>query len=274
MINTSPGIHLGEAVLHASDAAVGGGFATIDGERYAQILNVDGMAPFLMNVVSDCDLWLFAGSNGPFTAGRRNPDLALFPYQTVDRVLEHADTSGARTVLLVTRDGRTSLWEPWQDCERVYSITRNLYKCVAGTSLVFEEVNHDLGLRFRARLAGCDAFGLVRDVVLENLGADPADIRYLDGWHHLIPPGVSQEVYARLSYLAAAYMRHERIAGTPLAVFTLNAAISDRPEPSESLRVAAAWSVGHADPVILLSDRQVGPVPPGSPGAGRSRGPR
>jgi hypothetical protein len=68
---------------------------------------------------------------------------------------------------------------------------------------------------------------------------------------------VSQEVFARLSYLAAAYMRHERVPGTPLAIFTLNAAISDRPEPSESLRAAAAWSTGHADPVILLSDRQV-----------------
>ena len=92
------------------------------------------MAPFLMNVVSDCDLWLFAGSNGPFTAGRRNPDLALFPYQTADKILEHADTSGARTILLVARDGRTSLWEPWGDGERVYAVTRNLYKSVLGTA--------------------------------------------------------------------------------------------------------------------------------------------
>ena len=265
MTFTDSGIHLGDAVLHAADAAVGGGFATIDGERYAQILNVDRMAPFLMNVVSDCDLWLFAGSNGPFTAGRRNPDLAMFPYQTADKILEHADTSGARTVLLVTREGRTSLWEPWGDGERVYSITRNLYKSVLGTSLVYEELNHDLGLRFRATLAACDRFGLVRDVVLDNLRETPADIRYLDGWHHLIPPGVSQEVYARLSYLAAAYMRHELVPGTPLAIFTLNAAISDRPEPSESLRVAAAWSVGHADPLILLSDGQADAFRRGEP---------
>jgi hypothetical protein len=260
-----PEIHLGDAVLHAPASNVGGGFATIDGERHAQILNVDGMAPFLMNVVSDGDLWLFAGSNGPFTAGRRNPDTALFPYQTADRILEHADSSGARTILLVTRDGRTSLWEPWQDGGRVYAITRNLYKSVTGTGLVFEEVNHDLGLRYRSRLAGCDAFGLVREVTLENLLPAPADIRYLDGWHHLIPPGVSQEVYARLSYLAAAYMRHERVPGTPLAVFTLNAAISDRPEPSESLRVAAAWTLGHHEPVILLSDRQVAAFRGGAP---------
>ncbi len=265
MIITDPEIHLGDAVLHAVDEAVEGGFATIGGERCARILNVDGMAPFLMNVVSDGDLWLFAGSNGPFTAGRRNADLAMFPYQTVDKILEHADTSGARTILLVTRDGITSLWQPWGDGDRAYAVTRNLYKSILGTSLVYEEINHDLGLRFRATLAACDRFGLVRDVELENLRDAPAEIRYLDGWHHLIPPGVSQEVYARLSYLAAAYMRHELVPGTPLGIFTLNAAISDRPEPSESLRAAAAWTVGHADPVILLSDRQADAFRSGAP---------
>jgi len=262
---TDPGIHLGEAVLHLADAAVGGGFATIGGERCARISNVDEMAPFLMNIVSDGDLWLFAGSNGPLTAGRRNADLALFPYQTVDKILEHADSAGALTVMLVSRGGRTSLWEPWRDSGQAYAITRNLYKSVLGTSLVFEEVNHDLGLRFRTTFAGCDAFGLVRDAVVENLLETSVDIRYLDGWHHMIPPGVSQEVYARLSYLAAAYMRHERVPGTPLAIYTLNTAISDRPEPSESLRAAAAWSTGHGDPTILLSDRQVDAFRQGAP---------
>jgi len=263
--STVPGIHLGAAILHEPDAGVSGGFATIDGERYAKICNVDRMPPFLMNVVSDGDLWLFAGSNGPFTTGRRSPDMALFPYRTADKILEHADSGGMLTILLVTRNGVTSLWEPWRDCERTYEITRNLYKSVTGTSLVFEEINHSLGLSFRATLAGCDEFGLARETVLENLIGEPATVRYLDGWHQLIPPGVTQDVHARLSYLATGYMRHERVPGTPLAIYTLNTAISDRPEPSESLRAAAAWSVGHADPVILLSSRQVGAFRRGDP---------
>jgi hypothetical protein len=263
--STVPGIHLGATVLHQPDADVRGGFATIDGERYARIGNVDGMPPFLMNVVSDGDMWLFAGSNGPFTAGRRSPDMALFPYRTSDKILEHADSGGMLTILLVTRDGQTSLWEPWRDCERTYEITRNLYRSVTGTSLVFEEINQDLGLSFRVTLAGCDEFGLVREAVLENLVGQPAQVRYLDGWHELIPPGVTQEIHARLSYLATGYMRHERVPGSPLAIYTLNTAISDRPEPSESLRAAAAWSVGHGDPVILLSSRQVGVFRRGDP---------
>jgi len=262
----SPGpIHLGDAPYQPAHAPVSGGFETLDGERFAVIRNVDRLDPFLMNIVSDGDLWLFAGSNGPFTAGRRDADTALFPYQTVDKILRHADTSGALTILLVTRGSRTGLWEPWNDGARVYDITRSLYKSVVGTSLVYEEVNHDLGLRVRATLSGCDEFGLVRGVTLDNLAAEPAEVRYLDGWHQLIPPGVTQEVYARLSYLAAAYMRHERVAGTPLAIYTLNAPISDRPEPSESLRAAAAWSIGHRDPTILLSERQVAAFRRGAP---------
>ncbi len=256
-MSMSRAIHFGDAATREPDGAVSGGFATIDGERYAVIGNVDRMPPFLMSIASDSDAWLFIGSNGPFVAGRRSPDSALFPYQTVDKILRNPTTSGARTILLVTRADQTSLWEPWLDDPAVYRITRNLYKRVDGTAVLFEEINHDLGLRFRWTVAACDRFGLVRHARLDELNGEPAEVRYLDGWHQLIPPGVDQETFNRYSYLAAAYMRHERIPGVPLAVYALNARITDRPEPSESLRVATAWSAGHADPTILLSDRQV-----------------
>ncbi len=251
-------IYYGAAVCQVPDlAAVGGGFETIDGERYVRISNVDQMAPFLMTIASDSDAWLFIGSNGPFVAGRRSPDTALFPYQTVDKILRGPTTSGARTIFLVSRGERTSLWEPWLDGPRVYRIVRNLYKRIDGTAVLFEEINHDLGLRFRWTASACDRFGLIRHAQIDETAGEPAGIRYLDGWHQLIPPGVDQETYARFSYLAAAYLRHERLPGVPLGIYTLNAVITDRPEPSESLRVAAAWSVGHQNPVILLSDRQV-----------------
>jgi hypothetical protein len=251
-------IHFGSAVCHAPNAAVADGFTTIEGDRYAAIYNVDLMAPFFMSIASDSDTWLFVGSSGPFVAGRGSPDTALFPYQTVDKILRHPATGGARTVFLVSRGASTYLWEPWQDGPRVYDIDRNLYKRPDGTAVLFEETNHDLGLRFRWSLSACDRFGLVRRAELDEIGVGPAHVRYLDGWHQLIPPGVDQEAYARYSYLAAAYMHHELIPGIPLAVYSLNAAITDRPEPSESLRVAGAWSIGHPNPTILLSDRQIG----------------
>jgi hypothetical protein len=257
VMTTTGAIHFGASVCQVPGAAVTGGFTTIGGERFAAIYDVDGMAPFLMSIASDSDAWLFVGSNGPLVAGRRSPDTALFPYQTVDKILRHPTTSGARTVFLVSRGGETSLWEPWLQVPSVYRITRNLYKRIDGTAVLFEEVNEDLGLRFRSTVSACDRFGLVRHSQLDETAGRLVEVRYLDGWHQLIPPGVDQETYARYSYLAAANMHHERLPDVPLAIYTLNAAITDRPEPSESLRVAAAWSAGHANPTILLSDRQL-----------------
>jgi hypothetical protein len=233
-------------------------FVTVDGEPHICIRHVNHLDPFLISVVSDSDHWLFVGSNSPFTAGRVDPDHALFPYQTVDKILRHPDTSGALSVLLVHTSGRWALWEPWQASGRAYRISRHLYKHVYGTSVVFEEINHDLGLRFRWTLSGCEPYGFVRECVLECLDdATPVEVRYLDGWHQILPPGVDQETFGRFSYLAQAYMRHECTPDESLCVFTLNAAITDRAEACESLRAACAWSIGHRRPVVLLSDRQV-----------------
>jgi len=237
--------------------AVSGGFVTIDGERYAMIQDVDAMPPFLMSVVSDSDVWMFVGSNGAFTAGRIDPDHGLFPSQTADKILRDPGASGVRTAFLVRRHGPTVLWEPWRDPPGTRSIRRNLYKRVDATAVLFEEINTDLGLRFRWSLSACEDFGLVRYAIIDEIAGEAVDIRYLDGWHQLIPAGVDRDLYARLSYLAIAYMRHERLAGSRLALYTLNTVVSDRPEPSESLRAAGAWSIGHANPRILLSDADV-----------------
>jgi hypothetical protein len=220
-------------------------FVTIDGESYICIRDVDKLNPFLMSIVSDSDHWLFLGSNGPFTAGRVDPDHALFPYQTADKILRHADTSGALTILQVKRGNEWITWQPK---------LRHLYKHICGTGVIFEEENDDL--RFHWSLTTCEPYGFVRECRLENLTGKPLEVRYLDGWHQLLPPNVNEETYKQFSYLAAAYMRHEVLPDS-LALYTLNAGISDRAEACESLRAACAWSLGHDKPVILLSDRQV-----------------
>jgi hypothetical protein len=248
-------ILLGKTPCYFSTTPARHEFVTLDGEPHVCIRNVDRLEPFLLNIVSASDCWLFVGSNSPFTAGRIDPDTALFPYQTVDKILRHADTAGALTVLLVQRGDTWALWEPWRPSGLAYRSERHLYKHIYGTSVVFEEINHDLGLRFRWSLSTGEPFGLIRHCHLENTGPTPVAVRYLDGFHQLIAPGVTQETFARFSYLAAGYMRHERHGA--LGIFTLNGPIVDHPEPAESLRAAAAWSVGHAAPVVLLSTRQL-----------------
>jgi hypothetical protein len=66
-----------------------------------------------MNIVSDSDLWMFISSNGALTAGRKNPDRALFPYYTDDRIHDSNGITGSKTILLVTINEKTFLWEPF-----------------------------------------------------------------------------------------------------------------------------------------------------------------
>ena len=251
-------IRMGGASFHSDESEALGEHVLIEGEPYVCVRNVDALKPFFMSIVSNGDFWTFAGSNSPFTAGRSHPDAALFPYQTVDKILQHSDSAGAMTLLLVQRrEGDWMLWEPWRSSGRLYRLTRNLYKHITGSTVLFEEINHDLGLCLRWNLTASDKFGLVRQCELRNLSGDAVTVKYLDGWHHLLPAGVVQDMYARISYLAAAYMRHERASDSVLGIYTLNSRITDRAQPAESLRASCAWSLGHANPTVLLSSRQV-----------------
>jgi hypothetical protein len=230
-----------------------GTLLTLKGGQYLCLSDIDRMPPFLMSVVSDSDFWLFVGSNGGFTAGRVDPDHAIFPYQTADKILNQPGSGGVSTLFVC--DG--GFWEPWRPDGSAPGIVRNLYKHVAGTSVVFEEIHRGLGLAFRWELAASERFGLVRTCRLENLGEVSRSFRMLDGWKTLLPSGVTQETYARYSYLAAAYMRHEAVPGCGLGIYTLNSGITDRAEPCESLRATCAWSLGLEGATLLISDQQV-----------------
>ena len=126
-------------------AAIG---RAIRGEPFVGIHHVNAMPPFLMSLVSDGNVWTFLGSNGAFTSGRGDADHALFPYRTADKILSQAGGCGARTHLLVERDDRYALWEPWLGDACLYRTRRNLFKSHFGTAAVFEEINEDLNLRF------------------------------------------------------------------------------------------------------------------------------
>jgi hypothetical protein len=223
---------------------------SIAGAPHVVIRDVAKLPPFLMNVVSDGDVWLFAGSNGGLTAGRRDPDGALFPYRPADQLLHEPRSSGIYSLLRV--DGR--VWQPWAAAAPSAAVTRTLAKHELGCSVVYEETHAGLGLRCRWRIGGCSAFGLVRQATIENLTDRPRRIELLDGWHRLLPPGVGEQTYARFSYLAAAYVWNELLESEGLLVSVLNSAISDRPEPAESLRATVAWSVGLRGRRVIVAD--------------------
>ena len=74
------------------------------------------MPPFFMSIVSNSDLWMFLSSNGALTAGRTNPDHALFPYYTDDRIHDSHDITGNKTIVFVRKADKICLWEPFSYC--------------------------------------------------------------------------------------------------------------------------------------------------------------
>ena len=111
-------LHLGKNPLRVNLDPVKGKQVTLAGEAFYQIANYDRMRPFFMTVVSDADHWLFISSNGALTAGRKDPDHALFPYYTDDRIHDSQGQTGSTTLLRVRRDGQDHLWEPFPAATR------------------------------------------------------------------------------------------------------------------------------------------------------------
>ncbi len=238
--------------------AVSGEFLDIAGERFYAIRNVDKMPPFFISVISDVDHWLFVSSTGGLTAGRVSPDTALFPYITVDKIHDSAPHTGSATILRVTRNGTSPVWEPFNGAHvGLYEISRNLYKNVLGNKLCFEEINHDLQLLFRYTWATSDSHGFVRQCDLQNIGDEHVRVDLLDGLQDILPAGTPLFAQSNTSNLVDAYKWSELDEATGLAFLTLYSGITDRAEPCESLKATTVFSLGLDQPTVLISSEQL-----------------
>ncbi len=256
--NTKTAIWIGNTPLIDEAAPVTGEYVQLLGEEYYRIAHVDQMPPFFMSLVSGANHWLFIASNGGLTAGRTNSDSALFPYETVDKIQAHGEQIGSKTILRVTLSGRTHLWEPFSErYAGVYRRERHLYKNVYGNKLIFEEINHDLQLALRVAWRTGDRFGFIRSCWLENLGDSTCHVELLDGVQNILPFGATSQLQNGMSNLLDAYKRNEMEPASGLGIFTLSATLTDRAEPSESLKATMAWQVGLDDVRYLLCADQI-----------------
>ncbi|NNM30389.1 MAG: hypothetical protein HKO57_12785, partial [Akkermansiaceae bacterium] len=254
----SPEIFVGGCALHPATGGVEGGFSDLDGERYYGIRNYDRMAPFFLSVVSDSNHWMFISSNGALTCGRRNPESALFPYTTDDKIHDARGQVGAQTILRVQQDRGEALWEPFSGrYEGLYELERNLYKNIPADKLVFEEINRSLGLSFRYVWSSSERFGFVRRATLTNHGKGRVSLRLVDGLRNILPANVDPSIQNGFSTLVDAYKKSELLPASGIGIFSLSSVPVDRAEPSESLLANIAWSAGLDDAVHLLCDRQL-----------------
>ena len=251
-------ILIGGHTLPTSNSSITGSFEDIDGEAFYKIANYHQMDPFFMTIVSNSDHWMFISSNGAVTAGRKNPDTALFPYYTVDKIQDSAEVSGSKTILLVHREAGSFLWEPFSDkYVGIYNIQRNIYKSVYGNKVLFEEINNDLGVSFSYLWMNSEKFGFIkRSLVSNNLDA-ACTVSLLDGIQNILPACIDRALQLSYSNLVDAYKKNELVTGYPIGLFMLSSVIVDKAEPSEALNTTVVWSEGIDNAKILLSSRQL-----------------
>lgn len=227
-------------------------------EVFYKISDTDNMPPFFMSIVSDSDHWMFVSSNGGITAGRKNPEYALFPYYTDDKITESAEITGSKTILRVTVNGTVHTWEPFSArSEALYNCRRNVYKNRYGNKVIFEEVNLSLDITFSYEWNSSNQFGFIRKASLLNHSGKPVTVNLVDGLQNILPYGVGSDLQNSTSNLADAYKRNELLRETGLGIFALSAIITDKAEPSEALKANTVWSAGLEQPKYLLSTAQL-----------------
>lgn len=211
-----------------------------------------------MSIVSDSNHWMFISSNGGLTAGRKNAEYALFPYYTDDKITELSHTTGSKTIFQVPVNNKVVVWEPFSErYSDQYKITRDLYKNRYGNKVMFEEINHDLGLKFSYQWNSTNLYGFVKKSVLTNLTDQAREVKMLDGIQNIMPYGVSSDLQMRSSNLVDAYKRNELEKSSGLGIYALSAIIVDKAEPSEALKANIAWSMGLDSPKHLVSSLQL-----------------
>jgi hypothetical protein len=232
--------------------------AVFENERYYKISDHDTMRPFFMSIVSDSNHWMFISSNGGLSAGRKNPEYALFPYYTDDKITESADITGSKTIFQILDGEDVLIWEPFKDAvSNNHHIHRNLYKSLYGNKIIFEEINLELELTFRYQWNSGKIYGFIRKAELINISAKDYRINLLDGIQNIMPYGVPSAIQRSTSNLVDAYKRSELEPVSRIGIYALSAIIVDKAEPSEALKANTCWSYGLQQPKILLSSRQL-----------------
>ncbi|MFI3325537.1 MAG: hypothetical protein R3Y35_05115 [Clostridia bacterium] len=224
-------------------------FVFIDGLEYYKISDTQNFNPFFIQVASASDIWLFMSSKGGVTAGRRNSSESVFPYETDDK-LHFSYETGSKTLIKALGQ----FWQPFeQNAVNKYSITQNIYKGVLGNSVMMEEINHDLGLKFSYCYESSEKFGIVKTSRLTNLKGKTVKAEVLDALVNMLPYGVNNALQMESSTLVDAYKASE-LLGDKIAVYSLTTQINDTPNPIEVLKANVAFTTLKDCQVYLNSD--------------------
>lgn len=224
-------------------------FVDIEGERFVCIHGMESLPTFFLTMVSSGDHWLFTATNGSLSAGRGSPETALFPYYTVDKIIDNWNSTGPQTYI---QHGDT-LWEPFKPyTKKLFNVEQRLYKSINGDVVIFEETNHDLGLTFRYSWQSSEKFGFIRTARLLNHSDESRKLTVVDGLTNIMAAGVDSRTQQEYSCLTDAYKLSERDEPKQLLVHRMAASLTDEAVPLESLKATTVWSCHWPESRILM----------------------
>lgn len=251
-------LFVGNTKLKSEKRVPDGQFVQWGDEKFYQIRNYDFMDPFFISIASESNHWMYISSTGGLTAGRKNPDTAIFPYYTDDKIHESAEITGSKTLIRVKINRQTYLWEPFSNRYKgIYKLERAISKSTVGNKIIFTEKNLDLDLTFGYSWINSDEFGWIKKSWLINHSKLPVETMVVDGLQNILPYGVNQFTQTKFSTLVDAYKKTEIISEAKLALFRMESIMVDRAEPSEALRVTSVWNTGFENASFLLSSKQL-----------------
>ncbi len=143
-----------------------GAFFDEDGERWYRIDGPDAQAPFFTTLASDSDLWAFVSTAGSLAAGRRDPEGAFLPYETVDKIHRRWEHTGPRTWIRLLDGERAELWQPFAPRLDGTGGERSVWKNLSGTRLRLREAHASGRLIFEHEWSTAAELGLVRSARL------------------------------------------------------------------------------------------------------------
>ena len=120
-----------------------------------------------------------------------------------------------------------------------------------------EEINFDLNISFQCSWCNCDRFGFIKKSRVVNNSPDTVTLKLLDGIQNILPAEIDRKLQLEYSTLIDGYKKSEFHADMGLAAYMLSSILTDKAEPSESLRANTVWSSGLGNAKILLSTSQL-----------------
>lgn len=175
-------------------------------------------------------LWAFYVNRGQAIAGFgvESKDTPIMEFQPANKAYQLTPYTGFRTFIKVRAAGGERYYEPFSAVAPVAS--RRM--CIAANELELEETDAALGLQINVlyfTLPGESFAGLVRQVTVKNVSAQPIELELLDGLPLVIPYGISDAMLKAISRTAEAWMAVFNLAaGIPF--YRVQASIGDAAE--------------------------------------------